>query len=101
MVLKLAIPFILQPPAVHRALDCCVTEKPEALKPSLRSVFTRFGNVLGFIGLAWAIRHEYRARHEDDPDERQRAQERARKAAAKGPSDAEIEDRLLDGASSR
>lgn len=57
--------------------------------------------VLAFIGLAWAIRHEYRARHEDDPDERQRAQERARKAAAKGPSDAEIEDRLLDGASSR
>jgi cytochrome oxidase assembly protein ShyY1 len=54
--------------------------------------------VLAFIGLGWAIRHEYRARHEDDPDERRRAEARRLRAAAKGPTDAEIEDALLDRA---
>jgi cytochrome oxidase assembly protein ShyY1 len=52
--------------------------------------------VLAFIGLAWAVRHEYRVRNEDDPEERRRAESRRKKAAAKGPTDAEIEDAILD-----
>ena len=52
--------------------------------------------VLAFIGLGWAVRHEYRVRNEDDPEERRRAQSRRAKAAAKGPTDAEIEDAILD-----
>jgi cytochrome oxidase assembly protein ShyY1 len=52
--------------------------------------------VLAFIGLFWAVRREYRARNEDEPQEQRRAAERRAKAAAKGPSDAEIEDAILD-----
>lgn len=53
--------------------------------------------IMAFIGLGWAIRQEFRIRNQDDPEEQQRAAERARKAAAKPRSDAEIEDALLDG----
>ena len=52
--------------------------------------------LLGFIGLGWTIREEYRAVNADDPEERERADERARKRATKPPDDAEIEDALLD-----
>jgi cytochrome oxidase assembly protein ShyY1 len=52
--------------------------------------------IMGFIGLAWAIRQEYRIRNADDPDERERAAKRKRRADAKPRSDAEIEDELLD-----
>ena len=52
--------------------------------------------VLAFIGLGWAVRHEYRVRNEDDPEERRRAESRRAKVRAKGPSDAEIEDAILD-----
>jgi cytochrome oxidase assembly protein ShyY1 len=52
--------------------------------------------ILAFIGLAWAIRREYRLRNEDDPAERERAEARRRRTQAKGPTDAEIEDALLD-----
>jgi hypothetical protein len=51
---------------------------------------------MGFIGLGWAVRQEYRIANEDDPAERERAAERARRKAAKPRSDAEIEDELLD-----
>jgi hypothetical protein len=44
----------------------------------------------------WAIRHEYRARNEDDPAVRARAERLERKAEARGPTDADIEDALLD-----
>ena len=53
--------------------------------------------LMGFVGLGWAIRQEYRAVNFDDPDERVRAAERARRQAAKPRSDSEIEDELLDG----
>lgn len=52
--------------------------------------------VLAFIALVWAIRHEYRARNEDDPAVQARAERLERKARARGPSDADIEDELLD-----
>ena len=52
--------------------------------------------LMGLVGLGWAIRQEYRHRNEDDPAEQARAAKRASRAAAKSPSDAEIEDALLD-----
>jgi cytochrome oxidase assembly protein ShyY1 len=52
--------------------------------------------LMGFLGLGWAIRQEYRIRNADDPDERERAAERRRRADAKPRSDAEIEDAILD-----
>lgn len=51
--------------------------------------------LMGFFGLGWAIRQEYRIRNSDDPQERERAAQRQRKAAAKPKSDAEIEDEIL------
>lgn len=52
--------------------------------------------LMGFLGLGWAIRQEYRIRNSDDPEERKRAAERRRRAEARPRSDAEIEDELLD-----
>lgn len=52
--------------------------------------------VMAFFGLGWAVRREYRILNQDDPAEQARAAERARKAARKPRSDAEIEDALLD-----
>lgn len=53
--------------------------------------------VMAFIALGWAVRHEYRLRNEDDPAV-QRGEARRRAARqARGPSDADIEDALLDG----
>lgn len=52
--------------------------------------------VLAFIGLGWAVRQEYRLVNEDDPVERERANKRRIKSQKRGPTDAEIEDALLD-----
>ncbi len=52
--------------------------------------------IMGFLGLGWAVRQEYRIRNADDPEERKRAAKRERRAAAKTRSDAEIEDAILD-----
>jgi cytochrome oxidase assembly protein ShyY1 len=52
--------------------------------------------IMAFVGLGWAIRQEYRIRNADDPEERERAEARRAKAAAKPRTDAEIEDELLD-----
>lgn len=52
--------------------------------------------LMGFFGLGWAIRQEYRIRNADDPEERKRAEQRRRRAAAKPKSDSEIEDQILD-----
>ena len=52
--------------------------------------------ILAFIGLGWAIRQEYRIKNADDPQERERAEVRRRKAEAKPPTDGEIEDAILD-----
>ncbi len=48
--------------------------------------------LFAFAGLAWALRQEYRIRNADDPDEVERAEERAVRARKRAPSDADIED---------
>jgi cytochrome oxidase assembly protein ShyY1 len=64
--------------------------------PHLSYAFQWFTfGVLGFAGLIWAARQEFRSRNADDPEERERAAERARRKAAKPRSDAEVEDELL------
>lgn len=52
--------------------------------------------LLAFVGLGWALRQEYRLVNSEDPAERERAQERQRRKDAKLPSDAEVEDSILD-----
>jgi cytochrome oxidase assembly protein ShyY1 len=52
--------------------------------------------LLGFIALGYIARQEYRQVNSDDPDEQERAAERARKRALKR-SDADVEDEILDG----
>lgn len=55
--------------------------------------------LLGFIGYGWAIRHEYRVLNADDPLVRAAAEERRRRKAERAPTDAEIEDEVIDSAS--
>src|SRR5690606_35422772 len=57
--------------------------------------------LLGFIGYGWAIRHQYRVLNADDPAVKPAALERQRRKAAKQPSDADVEDALLEGTSPR
>ncbi|EAR24356.1 hypothetical protein A20C1_02726 [marine actinobacterium PHSC20C1] len=52
--------------------------------------------VLAFIGLGWAVRQEYRLINEADPAERERAKKRRQKVEDRGPTDADIEDAILD-----
>ncbi len=52
--------------------------------------------VLGFVGIGYLARQEFRALNADDPDERDRANERLRKEAARPRSDSEIEDAAVD-----
>lgn len=52
--------------------------------------------LLAFVGLGWALRQEYRLVNSEDPAEQERAQERQRRKDAKLPSDAEVEDSILD-----
>ncbi|UAJ77872.1 SURF1 family protein [Leifsonia sp. ZF2019] len=54
--------------------------------------------IIGFFGLGYALRTEYRKRNEDDPAEKARAAERERKRALKR-TDADVEDELLDASS--
>jgi cytochrome oxidase assembly protein ShyY1 len=52
--------------------------------------------LVGFAGLGYAIRTEYRFRNAEDPAEKARAAERDRRAAARAPSDSDVEDAILD-----
>lgn len=55
--------------------------------------------LLSFIGLGWALRQEYRTVNAEDPEERERAEERARRRAERSkrePSDNDTEDAILD-----
>lgn len=52
--------------------------------------------LLGFIGLGWAIRQEYRVLNSADPAVQDHAEKRSRKQARRGPSDSDQEDALLD-----
>jgi cytochrome oxidase assembly protein ShyY1 len=84
--------------------DPAPAERPTAIAkpaedegPHLSYAFQWFlFGVMAFFGLGWAIREEFRAVNAADPDERKRADERARRQAAKPQSDADVEDQLLD-----
>lgn len=53
---------------------------------------------IGFFGLGYALRQEYRNLNAEDPEERSRAAERERRRLEKPRTDAEAEDDLLDNA---
>ena len=55
--------------------------------------------IMGFVGLGWAIRNEWRIRNADDPKEIARNEGLKAKKALRRPSDAEIEDELMDQSS--
>lgn len=52
--------------------------------------------ILAFIGLAWALRQEYRVVNADDERVQREAERRRERRARKTPGDDEIEDALLD-----
>ncbi len=54
--------------------------------------------ILGFVGLAWAVRQEYRIINSEDPAEKERAKLRERRQRERTPTDAEIEDELVERA---
>ncbi|MDQ0742948.1 cytochrome oxidase assembly protein ShyY1 [Clavibacter sp. B3I6] len=54
--------------------------------------------IIGFAGLGIAVRNEYRIINADDPEEQERERARQAKRARKRPSDADVEDRILDDA---
>ncbi len=57
--------------------------------------------IIGFAGLWFAIRQEYRIVNANDPAEQSRARARRIKAARREPSDADVEDSILDDSPSR
>ena len=52
--------------------------------------------IMGFFGLGWALRQEYRTVNAEDPEEQERARLRKKKDDERARTDAEIEDALLD-----
>lgn len=84
------------PAPAERPFPVLKPERDEGPHLSYAFQWFVFG-LLGFLGLAWAIREEYRSVNVADPLERERAQARARKRAAKPKSDAEVEDAVLEG----
>ncbi|HSP53717.1 MAG TPA: SURF1 family protein [Cryobacterium sp.] len=101
---RLALPTYTGAYGLMASEDPAPEERPVAVTrpvkdegPHLSYAFQWFVFALmGFVGLGWAIRQEYRTVNFDDPEERIRAAERARRQAAKPRSDAEIEDELID-----
>jgi cytochrome oxidase assembly protein ShyY1 len=56
--------------------------------------------ILGIVALAWAVRQEYRNINAEDPAEKARAAKRRERRLARMPSDADVEDDLMDRAES-
>jgi cytochrome oxidase assembly protein ShyY1 len=52
--------------------------------------------LMGFGGLGWAVRHEFRLRNADDPEVIAAEERREQRRLKRGRSDSEIEDELLD-----
>ena len=52
--------------------------------------------IMALGALVWAVRQEYRARNSDDPAVQEYEKKRKQRAVKRGPTDAEIEDALLD-----
>lgn len=69
-------------------------ELDEGLHISYAIQWILFG-VMAFFGLGYAIRQEYRIRNAEDPEERERAEERELRRLAKPRSDSDIEDEIL------
>lgn len=67
----------------------------EGLHISYAIQWILFG-IMAFFGLGYAIRQEYRLRNADDPEERERAEDREQRRLAKPRSDAEVEDEILE-----
>lgn len=103
---------LLGKPVYTGAYGLMVSEDPPAAKrptalpkpaldegPHLSYAFQWFVfALLGFVGLGWAVRQEFRLLNAEDPDERERARARERRRDERAPSDAEVEDAILDGA---
>jgi len=53
--------------------------------------------VIAAIGVGYAARQEYRSLNADDPEREDEERRRAERRRRRGPSDADIEDALLDG----
>lgn len=101
---------LLDRPTYTAAYGLVISESPEpasAPLPSVKPVLDEGPHlsyalqwyvfaILAFIGLGWALRQEYRTVNADDPEERERADGRARRRAAREPSDDESEDALLE-----
>jgi cytochrome oxidase assembly protein ShyY1 len=54
--------------------------------------------ILGFVALGWAVRQEFRNLNADDPAEKERAEERKKRRLKRPPSDAAVEDELVERA---
>jgi len=52
--------------------------------------------IMALGALVWAVRQEYRARNSEDPAVLEYEEKRKQRAVKKGPTDADIEDALLD-----
>jgi cytochrome oxidase assembly protein ShyY1 len=86
--------LVSEDPPVDRPTAALKPEPDEG--PHLSYAFQWFVfALLGFVGLGFALRQEYRAVNADTPQERDRAAARAARAARRERSDAEIEDELL------
>jgi cytochrome oxidase assembly protein ShyY1 len=66
----------------------------EGLHISYAIQWVLFG-IMAFVALGYVIRTEYRIRNADDPEERERADERERRRLAKPRTDSEVEDELV------
>lgn len=87
------------PPAPERPTPLPKPPIDEGAHLSYAFQWIVFG-LLAFVALAWAVRQEYRVINADDPAERQRAMERERRKKARKPTDADIEDAIVDNGAS-
>jgi cytochrome oxidase assembly protein ShyY1 len=69
-------------------------ELDEGLHISYAIQWILFG-IMAFFGLGYAIRQEYRIRNAEDPEERERAEDRELRRLAKPRSDSDVEDEIL------
>ncbi len=103
------IAALLDDPTYTGAYGLLVSEDPSVARPTaatkpypdegphLSYAFQWFVfALLGFVGLGFAVRQEYRTVNADVPEERERAASRAERAARREKTDAQIEDELLD-----
>lgn len=88
-----------QTPASATALTRVVTSAPTVSTVIHWSYMVQWVLIamIGFAGLWYGMRTEFRRINADHPEERERARKRRQRAAKKKFTDAEVEDELLDG----